>query len=372
MLLSVSLICQNLVQNGDFESYKKKEKHIIRFKKLDYWYVPNNSTPDLYSNYNKSKDLRIGMNWAGNQIPYSGESFIGLIAIQFNNTYEYREYITNELKHELIKDSTYCFSMYISLSSICGYAINNIGVHLSKEKTRFDFQGGITPYYTPSIPIIRLEAITETSWVKICINYKATGGEKYLTIGNFDIDNAANIINVKSKKEIKHSAPNGFVPQSYYCIDNVTLVPFNDSFNCNCTINRYNFTETVQEENDVETDNEALKTGDIFVLNNIYFETGKSELLPESTKELELLVSLLETRKEIRIKICGHTDNVGGDNFNIKLSESRAKAVVNFLKEKCIKESRLEFEGFGCTRPIESNETNEGKKANRRVEFEIL
>jgi outer membrane protein OmpA-like peptidoglycan-associated protein len=81
---------------------------------------------------------------------------------------------------------------------------------------------------------------------------------------------------------------------------------------------------------------------------------------------------LLNETPTLRIRINGHTDNVGDDAANLKLSEQRAKAVHDFLLQKGIATARLAFKGFGEARPVESNDTPAGRGRNRRTEFEVL
>ena len=108
------------------------------------------------------------------------------------------------------------------------------------------------------------------------------------------------------------------------------------------------------------------------ILENVLFETGKSILLKESDVSLDKLVNQLNQNKIAEIEIHGYTDNVGDDNSNQKLSEERAKAVADYLISKNIDKSRLSYKGFGSKQPIASNDTEEGRKKNRRVEFIIL
>jgi len=112
--------------------------------------------------------------------------------------------------------------------------------------------------------------------------------------------------------------------------------------------------------------NEAIR------LNNIFFEFGKSTLKEESYPELKRLIKLLTDNPSINIEIDGHTDNVGSDEANLELSKNRAASVVAYLTENGIKGSRLTSQGFGETKPIASNDTEEGKQLNRRVEFVVL
>ena len=115
-----------------------------------------------------------------------------------------------------------------------------------------------------------------------------------------------------------------------------------------------------------------VKVGKKVVLNNILFQTGKSILTTSSYTELDRLLGILKDNALMRIEISGHTDNTGSLALNSKLSEDRAKAVVEYLVQKGIDRSRLEFKGFGPQQPIADNTTAEGRSRNRRVEFKIL
>lgn len=106
------------------------------------------------------------------------------------------------------------------------------------------------------------------------------------------------------------------------------------------------------------------------VLRNVFFETGSAALLPESIGELNHLKELLENHPSLRIRINGHTDDVGSEADNLTLSENRARAVYDWLVAQGIPADRLGFKGFGESSPIDSNDTEEGRRNNRRVEFE--
>ncbi len=108
------------------------------------------------------------------------------------------------------------------------------------------------------------------------------------------------------------------------------------------------------------------------VLRNVFFETGSAELLPESQGELDRLVLLLEENPDIRIRINGHTDNVGSEEDNLRLSDARAASVLAYLTRAGIAGSRLESQGYGETQPLATNETPAGRRLNRRTEFVVL
>ena len=85
-----------------------------------------------------------------------------------------------------------------------------------------------------------------------------------------------------------------------------------------------------------------------------------------------MLTLLLQRDKTMKILVKGHTSSEGSDEYNLKLSENRAKSVVNYLVSKGIERSRLSFKGYGKTQPIEGNDTEESRQKNRRVEFEVM
>jgi len=107
-------------------------------------------------------------------------------------------------------------------------------------------------------------------------------------------------------------------------------------------------------------------------LNNIYFETGKSNLLDSSFTELNTLFNILKSKPKMIIQISGYTDNVGKAQDNIVLSEARAKAVKKYLSDKGIDNNRLIVKGYGSSNPKTSNDTEAGRAKNRRVEIMVL
>lgn len=123
---------------------------------------------------------------------------------------------------------------------------------------------------------------------------------------------------------------------------------------------------------EVEETTEIIAESKPIILNNIFFETGSAILKSESTYEITNLANQLRSNTSLRIKILGHTDNVGSDTDNQKLSEARAKSVYDALMSKGVSASKLAYEGRGETQPIADNDTNEGRQRNRRTEFVVL
>jgi outer membrane protein OmpA-like peptidoglycan-associated protein len=109
-----------------------------------------------------------------------------------------------------------------------------------------------------------------------------------------------------------------------------------------------------------------------YTLDNVYFETGKATLKSESYTELNELAEFLQRKKKVFIEIGGHTDDVGEDELNMTLSQNRAESVKKYLIGKGVSAARITSKGYGETRPIADNGTEEGRQKNRRTEVKIL
>lgn len=140
-------------------------------------------------------------------------------------------------------------------------------------------------------------------------------------------------------------------------------------FGVNDNLDAVNITEYTELTRDLLLT--PIEIGVSVRLNNIFFNTNESTLKDESYPELDRIVQFLNDNKSIEIEITGHTDNVGSDEYNLKLSRERTKSVYDYLVSKGITATRLKYKGYGKTRPVDTNDTEEGRANNRRVEFEI-
>jgi Tol biopolymer transport system component len=117
---------------------------------------------------------------------------------------------------------------------------------------------------------------------------------------------------------------------------------------------------------------QAVRIGESIVLRNVFFDTGSYELKSESHVELDKLIDFLKQNKNIRIEVSGHTDSVGTIEYNLVLSENRAGSVVQYLVSNGISPDRITYRGYGDTKPVDTNDTEEGRANNRRTEFKII
>lgn len=126
------------------------------------------------------------------------------------------------------------------------------------------------------------------------------------------------------------------------------------------------------QEMEVDLYLSPIEKGEVIRLNNIFFDSGKYDLLPDSYAELDKLYQILMQNSKMKIEISGHTDAVGSDVDNMNLSNNRANAVMQYLLKKGVNGNRLTAKGYGETKFIAPNDTEKGKQKNRRVEFVIV
>lgn len=115
-----------------------------------------------------------------------------------------------------------------------------------------------------------------------------------------------------------------------------------------------------------------IRKNETIVLNNLFFDFGKADLRQESFAELDRLAQFLVESPKITIELSGHTDNVGGDAANKVVSQERVNAVKLYLQGRSVADARMKAVGYGKTKPLAPNVSEEGRQRNRRVEFKIL
>ncbi|MDR0789454.1 MAG: OmpA family protein [Bacteroidales bacterium] len=367
----------NLVYNPSFEEHLACPDKIEPYGKMMEviaWWQPTNGSADYYNKCG-GKQTSIPKNKLGIQMPHYGVAMVGIYASKTT----YREYIQTELKEKLIKGERYKLSFYVSLSEYSSAAVATIGGLLTtnriedttreilayNERTmhKFDVKEKKTTYFKPQVVNAFDNPITNTQdWTKIEGEFIAEGGELYLTIGNFYPAEKSNLIEPKNLTYL--------LPGAYYYIDDVSLTCLT------CGIPKHIVTTAQNSSSEITItttkDEKNYEVGQVIVLENIFFDFDKSVLLPQSYVELKHLIDLLSQYPNMKIELSGHTDSYGTDAYNQPLSERRAMAVCNYLLANKINPTRLTHSGFGSKRPIATNETDEGRAKNRRVEFKII
>jgi len=299
--------------------------------------------------YHKDAERHAGTprNIFGKQKPHSGNAYAG-ICIRT----KFIEYLETKLTDTLIKDQDYLVEFYISRAERSIGSVKEFGVLFIKK-----FTWGFTSIGIPKEPSVNFinsaKFKNKKEWTKLSAVYHAEGNETALILGYFNYD-----------------ASNHFRGISHYYIDDVSVTPIGKE-NDSITNTKDSTYITKKKTEDIITEAFTPKLGETIRLKNIFFTTNKSELLPESFLELDKLVRYLYDRPTTFIKISGHTDKTGNEDQNKTLSEARAKAVADYLISKGIDKLRINYIGYGSTKPIATNDTDEGKQQNRRVEFVI-
>jgi outer membrane protein OmpA-like peptidoglycan-associated protein len=361
-LLSTILSSQNLINNGDFENLIRCPTALAQFEFATGWINPTRGTPDLFCSCKKAKKhIGVPKNYDGYQNAKSGNCYAGFIAYDATNR-NYSEYLHAKLSTPLEKGKNYCLSLHYSLADYAGYHVNKLGVLFADKRLLRKKNGErlqFVPQLTSSLKIDTL------NWTTVCLNYIATGEEKYITIGAFQYDSIISLAKYYGKSRNKNIMLSAY---AYYYIDDVSLVKLKEGDLCNCRSEiKSNDAELVQITDEVSLYDSAV--GKPLVLKNIIFENNKAILQASSYEELDKLVVYLKQNDTYKIELSGHTDNVGKEQNNLMLSEARAEAVANYLQQKGITSGRIKYKGYGSSKPLNENLTDEGRLKNRRVEI---
>lgn len=279
---------------------------------------------------------------------YFGESFGSLTF--YSSASDINElksgYFETKLKKPLLQGHKYEVSFQIALShNLSNYSTNKMGIYFSGHEIKLDT-------VLPVIPQIEVYDVVDTSgeYTLFKDTVIATGYYTYLTMGYFPkgiplkkIYRRANLDNFDiDRKEYDSEIT------ARYCIDEIAI---------------REIANTVALEAEIRSK---------INLRNIQFETGSAILLESGKPELIKLVTWLQENKAAHLRIEGHTDDMGEAEAHQSLSENRAKSIVQFLVNQGIEKGRLEAMGFGESKPIAPNSSNENRALNRRVEIKIL
>lgn len=341
----VSLLpSKNLVPNGSFENYRKKSTDIRRaipwrsIESVDYYQSPlkNDTTPERGAS--------------------DGECYAG-----FRFRKKYKEFAQVRLVEPLKRGALYHFSMQIRLAFWSNASIRSFGALFTKGGYRS--QGD-------AVKANMVDSVCETGglannyrWITISGTYKADGGEKFLTIGNFA---------PRIKKELVRIDITRFgAREAFYFVDNIQLERIHLKEE---EVEVVIVGPIFQTQNPLDSGSvfkEEVLPGERFSLPSIIFQSGRYYLLPESYPVLNQLAAYLMKHPEVSLKINGHSDNAGLSYKNQKMSELRAREVFEYLIRRGV-QNKMYYKGFGSVFPIADNSTEEGRIRNRRVEFEII
>jgi OmpA-OmpF porin, OOP family len=342
----------NLVPNGGFEEfdgfpigwyYKGSDFDNV----VKYWSSPTTASPDAYGT-----KVRVPATWAekgfGKQSAHGGTNFTGITVYGcVNGKPHCREYIQIQLTESLVIGQNYNIDFWYGQLQK-SLRINNLGVYFSEKQVSIVGEPCLKTL-KPQVKATKILEAKKDSWAHFSMKFTATTEADWLIIGNFDDDETTSIMASPSVNGLNFA---------YYYIDDVTLRKLDP------------IKKIPVKEDDLTL--VKLEVGKVILLKNIYFDTDKADLLPRSNVELNKLSSIMLENPTLEIEIIGHTDNVGTADYNLTLSRRRSAQVREFLIENGVDPMRMITTGFGQTQPISTNETEEGRQMNRRVECRIL
>ncbi|WP_109829635.1 OmpA family protein [Reichenbachiella versicolor] len=200
----------------------------------------------------------------------------------------------------------------------------------------------------PSLILIILVLAFTSTYAQVCCNVVSGNGNKVVTSNGLCVI-APNLLGDSGCGEAVDSDGDGVPDESDDCPDEAGT---KDNDGC---------PELTSEEKAV------LKSA----LEGVNFVLGKAVLTEDSKPNLHNVTMVLKAHKGFKLKVSGYTDSSGDEQLNLKLSQERADAVKQYLIEDGIEGARIMSKGYGEANPVASNDTEEGRAQNRRVEFEI-
>jgi OmpA-OmpF porin, OOP family len=335
---------RNLVPNSSFENYRRKSPDIRnavpwrQVETIDYYQQPlkNDTTIDKGA--------------------YTGECYAG-----FRFRKKYREFLQVRLVQPLHRGTIYEFSMQVRLAFWSNVTLRSFGVLFSKAGYRG--QGDVSKGSMVDTVMLEGGIHNNYRWMTIKGNYKADGGEKFITIGNFS-------------PELKHDMMRIDITrfgarEAYYFVDEVRLVRAL-KYEEKIAVERIgpDYASSWEEDSALKVRSD-IRVGETVQLNNIFFDENRHYLLPESYQELNKLAYYLLRHPDLEISINGYSDDARFDFQNERLSELRAREVFEYLILKGV-QNKMHFKGYGNAGGENSPSATTGDKLNRRVEFEIV
>ena len=364
---------ENLVENGSFEGTKGKLKRLKQINKAVDWFSPTKLRADLFTKSASGTEIGVPNNIYGKEDASDGDNYAGIIAYSYRGK-DPRTYVAKQLKSKLEKGARYCISYKVSLADLSKYAVNNLGAHLSKKPFEVEAKSDIVLGKKETVLTISNNKIFEKrySWETVCAEYEANGGEKFLTIGNFNETTDTKFKKLRKKKGFKGSQ----VPYAYYYIDEVSVKVLEEGEKCECgEVDEAEIERVIYGGKDVSTI-DGFTNEEVATNSAVYFAHLKSNLLPKSKSRLDQLAQMMIDNPTVKINMFGHItadEALAGrsDEIHLDLASRRMKNVVEYMKSHGISADRFESEVMNTSDPESTEGTLIGKAKNRRVNFKI-
>ena len=339
-LICAQLQSQNLVQNGGFEDYVDCPVKMSNLNKdAKYWSAPSLGTTDYFNQCSRTK-LGIPMNFKGKQEPFEGAAYAGLYLFAPN---DYREYIQVPLSETLEKGHRYRLMFSISLAEKSDGAVRDMGSIFSEKPLSINTKRQLSHAVlsSQSIQTSHMKQFTaegfyddKEKWMQLSLDIVAKGFENYLILGNFMSNAATHYVDFDDESP----RAEGY---SYYYIDDISLTYLGPEY----------------------------KPNEVYVLDHVNFNFDRFDLQPKAKQSLRDVFEYLQKNPNLKVSISGHTDDLGSDEYNDVLSKERATTVAKYLMGLGLEKSRITSNGYGDKIPLDSAQTDQARRKNRRVEF---
>jgi len=252
-----------------------------------------------------------------------------------------------------------------SLGSDWGYTISTRPDVWEVYTAKADMTTDVNDLYTSEVPTFARPARIIPFSGRVIHPITKVGVQTDVVITNPDTGEPIDTTKTRPDGTFTFPIPVGLKTVSYHVLDK-NLFPNSKTVSTDQIVTNPGFTDVIKTSS-VE---DMITNGIPASLNNITFDYDKSELKPESYPELERLFSLFNNQTW-QLEISGHTDNAGSPEYNLALSQRRADAVKSYLVKKGLPANRMSTRGYGAEKPVTTNETEDGKAQNRRVEVRI-
>ncbi len=348
---------------------------------------PTELKADLFSK-SATGDIGVPVNVYGSEEPTTengGNVYAGIVAYKPGKLAGERSYITIQLMQgkepvTLKKGLTYCIEYAVSLGESSKFACNNLGAYLSKDAPGNGEAGAI---YMAGDHVMKAQLNKVYNgffgWEKVCNTYTAKGDEKYITIGNFDLNDKTQFQAVKKPKDAEADP----LTHAYYYIDNIIVRLVDSPTECACFNAKPPKIEdgfsTLVFDKTPEI-NDKMNTEKKIAAQTIYFRAGKTSLTENARVNLDFIISQMNANPAMKLEVEGHNDGLeikaGAENEDyLDMDRKRVAAAVKYLTNNGIAEERIVKSYKSDTTPsaeISEDDDQEVKDAkNRRVEFRV-
>ncbi len=364
---------ENLVENSSFEGVKGKLKKLKQINKAESWFSPTSLRADLFSEDAAGTEIGVPGNIYGKEDAADGKNYAGIIAYSYRGASP-RTYVFSQLKEKLEKGVRYCVSYKVSLSDLSKYAVNNLGAHLSKKP--FEVEGKKDIVLGPKYTVVKVEdnRVFEKrySWESMCSEFVAEGGEKFLTIGNFDETKETKFVKLRKKADFRGAQ----VPMAYYYIDDIVVKIVEEGVSCNCDeVDDKEIERVVYSSN--RTSMDGFTEEEVVENSTVYFAYLNSTLTPEAKETLDGLAEAMIKNPELKLNVLGHITGdeelaARGEEMHLDLASRRIDAVTDYLSSHGISKDRFDKDIKNTSDPESTEGTLVGKAQNRRVGFETM